>query len=202
MSDCVERSIENLLCDAYNEMFLERKNHLLYFAEEGISFELWLTTELAVYLRKRGCKVYFTPRVTVKEKYVGPDGSLAEKITCKFLDLVVIKGLERYAMEIKIAIPVTQEKYKDSCKDDIHKLSSLQHIITQNINDNIAVNNIKKLFILFTASCVDKEKYKKGWKRWLDYIFDNQSEDYVVASTFAEEKKGEATAVVYHKFVK
>ncbi|MDM9284584.1 hypothetical protein QU814_15675 [Providencia rettgeri] len=203
MSDCVEGTIEKLLCDVYNEMFSKKKDHFLYFAEEGISFELWLTTELAMYFRNEKYNVDFTPGVVIKEEVVGVENQIKTKYSCRYLDLFVSNEIDQCAIELKIATPATQSKYNIACRNDITKLSNISKISTKaKIAD---YNKMKKLFVLVVVSKRNEVGYKANWNEWLDKIYEDsneKAESLIKYSEFSEKDNEDLTAVVYHKFVK
>ncbi len=137
----------------------DKKDYFKYFGTDGISFELWLTTELA-YKLKDDMKVYCTPSIKSLN-----DGTLSEIDTDeqdlkKRLDLVIEKDGNKCAVEIKIAIPQTLDRYAKNCKADIEKLEKIKH---ESITE--------KLFILLVATRISTDRYPSGWSKWINNIF-------------------------------
>ncbi|HDN2512773.1 TPA: hypothetical protein P1K35_002976 [Providencia rettgeri] len=203
MSGCVERTIDKLLYDAYNEIFSKQKDYFLYFAEDGISFELWLTTELAMHLRREKCEIDFTPSVVIEEKVIGVENQIETKYICRYLDLFVSNEIEQCAIELKIATPATQPKYNAACRNDIIKLSNISKISAR--KKIVDYDKIKKLFILVVVSRRNEAGYNDNWNTWLDEIYEDSNEkagSLIKYKTYSKKDNEDLTAVVYHKFVK
>ncbi|WP_140178326.1 hypothetical protein [Providencia stuartii] len=203
MSDSNKSIIESLLLEAYCDIFSNKKDHFLYFAEEGISFELWLTTELAMYFRNEKYNVDFTPRVVIKEEVVGVENQIKTKYSCRYLDLFVSSEIEQCAIELKIATPATQPKYNIACRNDITKLSNISKISAR--KNIVGYDKIKKLFILVVVSRRNEAGYNDNWNTWLDEIYEDSNEkagSLIKYKTYSKKDNEDLTAVVYHKFVK
>lgn len=186
--------IESLLLDFYKEITTKKECYFLYFLDEHVSFELWLTIELAMSLKNRGCEVNLTPRVMVKDDDQYEKG--------KFLDLFVSNGVEQCVIELKIAIPTTQNKYKKDCQDDIDKLANINNFFVR--TKNIDMKKTKKLFILITLSKRDEKAFKDNWNKWLDDVFTNVGDNpnsLIAYSKFANADNEDLTFVAYHKFI-
>ncbi|UQZ10705.1 hypothetical protein M8G38_12945 [Providencia stuartii] len=145
-----------------------KKDYFKYFGTDGISFELWLTIELA-YKLKDQVKVYCTPSIKSLYERKLQDIDIAEQDLSKRLDLVIEKEGNKCAIEIKIAIPQTLERYAQNCKTDIEKLEKIKHSsITE------------KLFILLVATRIPSNQYLDGWETWIKEIFGESYDGLVV----------------------
>ncbi|OHT23359.1 hypothetical protein [Providencia stuartii] len=205
MSDSNESCIENILKKAYENILTSKNDYFSYFAKESVSFELWFTTELAMFLKQQDCEVMFTPSAMIREKIKNIENETSTTYSYKYLDLFVLKEKEQCAIEIKIATPATQDKYKNNCKSDMDKLTSLANVLSTNQIYN--TNEIKKLFILVTASEKNRNIYNNGWSKWLNEIFSDDAASFIAYSQFAGESKLDSeethntTVVVYQHVI-
>lgn len=189
-------SMENMLIKAYEELLKNKREYFLYFVNEQVSYESWLTIELLMHFRKLGYEVKVTPKCRViKENEIEND-----KIN--YLDLFISNGVESCVIELKIALATTQGKYYRDCADDIIKLQNLNDLSVKSTNFDI--NKIKKLFILIVISKRIECEYKDNWNPWLDKIFKKsgeKAESLIGFSEFTDIDNQGLTFVAYHKNV-
>lgn len=147
-----------------------KEDYFKYFGTDGISFELWLTIELAYQLKKiDGIEIYCTPSIKSLNDGKFDESDRGEQGINSRLDLVIERNGERCAIEIKIAHPKTLDRYSTNCATDIKKLCDIK-------NKSVT----EKLFILLIATRLPTNQYFGGWETWINNIFREPYDGLVV----------------------